>query len=548
MKKTALTILLTAFAAVMALAQTPYDAWLFSENIYEGTARSVAMGNAFTALGGDLGAVSINPAGSAVAGYSQLTLTPSLTVSTSTTEGIPYEGSQSPYFQRKMKSSISNAGLPNVGFTFNFDTGRTSGLKSITAGFIVNCTNSWNEDVYASGTNNATSFLAAAAADISSVGGITPDMLKDNNAYNNPDLLWKEIVGYRSGMFSTMNSQPDVYAGATELIFTNGEIALGGPLKQTYGRSVSGNKYEYIFNIGANISDFVYLGFNLGINSLSYDMTHYFKESAEDPYDFKNDFTDQNGDIHTTYFKDARYKYSYSASGTGVFGKFGVIVTPGSGLRIGAAIQTPTTNQITEQWQESAYTDFTESEFNGNADSPLGNSKYEFNSPWRANIGAAYTLGRLAVVSVDYEAADFGSMRFNAGHGSDYRELFDELNTEIKDTYGWAHQVRIGAEFKPLSTLAVRAGYNLNTSAQKKFLLDGRLEDIDTFYTHYLSFGVGYNSKKSFFADIACRHQFATNESIFPYSDYLEDYGILSPEILNRHSNWKILLTLGWRF
>ena len=62
MRKTAITLLLMA-AATGAYAQSAYDALNFSENIYEGSARTVAMGNAFTALGGDLGAVTINPAG-----------------------------------------------------------------------------------------------------------------------------------------------------------------------------------------------------------------------------------------------------------------------------------------------------------------------------------------------------------------------------------------------------------------------------------------------------------------------------------------------------
>ena len=84
MKKTAITILLAAMSMAAAHAQTAYDALRYSENNYEGTARSVAMGNAFTALGGDLGAVTINPAGSAVAKYSQITLTPGLTFSTNT--------------------------------------------------------------------------------------------------------------------------------------------------------------------------------------------------------------------------------------------------------------------------------------------------------------------------------------------------------------------------------------------------------------------------------------------------------------------------------
>ena len=43
MRKTAITILLT-LAGIAGYAQTAYDGLLFSENNYEGTARSVAMG------------------------------------------------------------------------------------------------------------------------------------------------------------------------------------------------------------------------------------------------------------------------------------------------------------------------------------------------------------------------------------------------------------------------------------------------------------------------------------------------------------------------
>ena len=56
MRKTALVLSLTVFTAVAASAQTEFDALMFSENNYEGTARTMAMGNAFTALGGDPGA------------------------------------------------------------------------------------------------------------------------------------------------------------------------------------------------------------------------------------------------------------------------------------------------------------------------------------------------------------------------------------------------------------------------------------------------------------------------------------------------------------
>ena len=75
MKKTLFTALLS-LTALYAGAQTVYDGLTFSKNEYFGTARSIALGNAMTAVGGDLGSISLNPAGSAVAGYSQFTITP----------------------------------------------------------------------------------------------------------------------------------------------------------------------------------------------------------------------------------------------------------------------------------------------------------------------------------------------------------------------------------------------------------------------------------------------------------------------------------------
>ena len=117
MKRTAITILL-ALCASGLFAQTAYDALMLSENSYEGTARSVAMGNAFTALGGDLGAVTINPAGSAMAPYSQITITPGITVASTTAEGVsPYDNGHLPYFQRKLKSDLTKFNLPNIGFS-----------------------------------------------------------------------------------------------------------------------------------------------------------------------------------------------------------------------------------------------------------------------------------------------------------------------------------------------------------------------------------------------------------------------------------------------
>ena len=245
MKKTLITIFLAA-AAISANAQTAYDALLFSENEYEGTARTMAMGNAFTALGADLGAVGINPAGSAVAKYSQFILTPALTISTATSQGVsPFQDGYLPYFERQMKSNRTRFGLPNFGLSINWDTNRTSGLKNLTFGFVANKTASFDQDVYANGLNSTTTFMGAMAVEAT---GLHAADLNAKDAYDyNP---WSSVIGYQSGMISTYGGYDDEYVGATELIFDNGDIVLGGDIDQTYGRRTSGSKYDYVFNLG----------------------------------------------------------------------------------------------------------------------------------------------------------------------------------------------------------------------------------------------------------------------------------------------------------
>ncbi len=545
MRKIALTLILIVASALAGVAQTAYDAFLFSETDYEGTARTMAMGNAFTALGGDLGSIGLNPAGSAVAKFSQFTITPSLTFTTNTTQGVsPYTDGSLPYFDRKYRNTNTKFAIPNFGITFNWESGRVSGLKNVTFGFVANCTKSWNDDIYAAGTNNSTSFMGSMAAGATTNGYLGSELNQDNAYDYYP---WKDVVGYHSGMISTFGGHNDQFVGASELIIDNNgqiEIAIGGPLDQAYGRQVSGKKNEYLINLGANISDFLYVGANLGITSMSYSYSEYFKETAVNPSDFEIEL--DNGS--RMYFDHMRYNYDYAVETSGVYGKFGLILTPGLGLRLGAAIQTPTATTVYEEWRHSGETYFTDSKYNGSASSPYGNDNYSFREPWRANFGLAWTLGQFAILSADYEMCDYGSMKFVRDGFSDGREYFADLNNDIKTIYGTAQMFRFGAEIK-LGSLAVRGGYGITLSPEKANLYGEALPELRT---RNASFGLGYASKNSFFADLAARYAFASDEYFMPYDDYMYnldgDLVAFAPEILNRTSALKVMLTLGWRF
>lgn len=543
MKKIAITIL-AVLTSLAGFAQNANDAYMFSENLYEGTARTMAMGNAFTALGGDLGSVNINPAGSAVAGYSQFTITPSLTFTVNKAQGapLPNTSSQPGYFQERITSRTSNTGMPNVGFTFNMETGRESGLKNVTFGLVCNQTNSWNGEVMAKGINANTSFMGA-VANTAFLNGYLGSNLGAEDAYD--FMPWREVAAFQSGMISTFGGMDDNFVGASEAVEYDAEndmynIYLAGPLHQTFNRDVNGYKNDFVLNFGANISDFIYIGANLGFTSILYNENWYLTESAVDQNDFE--IALDNGE--SMYFQNMRYDYGYSADGAGVYGKFGIIVTPGYGLRIGAAVQTPTAFTMDETWTQDGKTEFSTGKYSSY--SPFGSAQYSFRSPMRANFGLAYTYGALGLISVDYEMADYGTMRYDTSNAD--REYFSEVNKDINNRFGVSHMLRAGLEVKPLPELAIRAGYSLMTSGEIKDAWGDRLEQKRT---QTASFGLGYSSKGSFFADAAVQTRFLGNEYFMPYEDYTDAAGNIieyAPEIVNHRSFWKALLTIGWRF
>ena len=87
-------------------AQTIYDAYKFSWQTQEGTARSMAMGNASVALGGDLGTISINPASTGVFRFSEASFTPSLS----------FNSSKADYLGTRSSNNRTRFGVSNFGY------------------------------------------------------------------------------------------------------------------------------------------------------------------------------------------------------------------------------------------------------------------------------------------------------------------------------------------------------------------------------------------------------------------------------------------------
>ena len=536
MKKT-IIISMLAGLALSAGAQNMWDAYNYSQTNYLGTARSVGMGNAMTAVGGDLGSLTFNPAGSAVAGYSQITLSPGISIASVNAMGLTLDGDKSPYcFGDENVNSKTKMIFPNFGFMFNFDTHRTRGVKSWSFGIAGNATNNYNSELYASGENMHSSYMGWLSTQ---ANGINVNDIKASNAWDNASIPWPVIVGWDAGLISNTVEDgeviPDQYIGTSEKIFPDGTMGIAGDLSQKYGRLTSGNKYDILMNFGANINDKLFIGANLGVTSLDYRYNEYIYEAAVDPQDFDLNFDE----TAKTYFRDMRSRFALDTDGSGVYFKAGFIATPFSGLRLGAAIQTPTAMTIKESWSYDAYTTYTDSQWDasGGTDYP-GTSTYHFRTPYLLDAGIAYTFGNYGMISADYELCDYSTMRFRT-RGSNFYGDDDYAiqNEDIVAGMKASHLFRLGAEFRPTPSFAVRAGYNYTSTPFKDTVNAAR---------QAVSAGLGYSSNGSFFADLAVRATFMPDEFVKVYEDYLND--MPSPEILAKTKKWDVIFTLGWRF
>ena len=558
--KKIITFVLGAAVAFSAAAQTWQDALLFSENNYSGTARGVAMGNALTAIGGDAGSLIFNPAGSATASYSQFVITPGVTFSFTNTQASA--NNLEAYHGQSVNNTYARMKLPNVGFILNMETGRRSGLKRMSFGLVLNSTNNFTGRFKSGGVNADNSYAASLA---SSADGFSENVLANGDWFYSGDPArmpaWVDMTGYRSGMFNAVSGRDGAYVALTEIIDEKGDFRLASPVYQQYGQQSRGTKTDALINFAMNFSDKFYIGANLGITTLRYALSEFWYEAPENVADFP---TIRYSDGTTAQFESLRMNRKYQLNGTGVYLKLGALWRPVAGLRVAAAVQTPTLLNLSERYGYSGEVSLG-GRYAMNASSPEDEWIYALTSPFRANVGLAYTIGSRAVVSADYEFVHYGQARFRS-RTSDYgygTGSFSGVNLDIKDLLGASHQLRLGGEFKASSLVSVRAGYNLTTGAQRNYL-DGdkvvplALQDRLALLKHSVSAGVGF-SFGSLFLDAAVRARFLPVDYVIPYNYYYApnaseyyykevDDAIITPEIMVRSVQLDALLTLGWRF
>ena len=460
MKRLFLAAILLLGVTVLGVAQNDIDAFRFSQSDYEGTARFMGAGGAFSAVGAEFSALNVNPAAIGVYKKSEITFTP-LVISIYNDNAL-YNGHNS-------RTSNVKYSLANAGGAFRIGLNQENGWKSINLGFGYNRTQDYNNTFRIEGNSHNSSMMDVYLADVQG---------KNLGNINDGELLaWKT---YMLDYDSINNRFFSPFAGKS--------------LHQKLVSECSGANDEMAFSIGSNYNDQLFIGATIGVPIINYNEKTKYTEA------------DESG---TNYISDFLITENLRIRTAGVNLKLGVIYQPVDFVRIGAAFHTPSYFGRVR----SNYTKTMTSYYPDGRNSGTYENNYAFNytltTPLRAIGSVAFLIKKRAFVSAEYEFTGYGMARMSSNEYS-----FDEENQAIQDKYGACHTVRIGGEVYVTNNFLLRAGYNFKSSAYRKSVDNNNA-------MHTASAGFGFRTKY-FFCDFAYVFKTKT-ENVWLYdSDFVD--------------------------
>ena len=524
---------------------------LSQEQFNFGTARSMAMGGAFTSLGADQAAMVLNPAGLGMYRTGEFAITPLVSIAKSETAGtLPYEG-----------DSKTGFSIGNFGGVFNVHEG-SGRLLSFNIGLGYTRLADYNYDQsfsYAPRAGRAS--IADAMALMLEAGNLVPDQLNGERGWGVDPFFWPAAAGYKSYLLD-MNGNGLWYPAE---IGYNADIEGGMRLRSR------GSMGEFSVAMGGNVDNKWYFGLTIGIRSLERRTDLYYGEAYSygggNGYDSQTKAVDTEGNLLPKVMQSMGLAQRMKVEGAGVNIKLGVIYRPIEALRLGFALHTPTFYSLDRYYElamstysigETSATDPTTHEYTSDQVSPLlednGPNTWDFVTPTRMMFGASYTLGQVAVLSVDYERAWYNGIRVKGQPYLAWGAGKSDFKQDFKHYFKGSNTLRVGVEVRPAPMLALRAGYGYIGSMLKDDATV--LSSPAVCKTNYYTCGAGLNLGRSCYLDVAyCYAKQDTTEYMLFYgnrypknhlSEVVEWYeSDRYSTSLTRHN---IALTFGVRF
>jgi hypothetical protein len=444
----------------VAHSQEIPDAVRYAQDNLNGTARFRAMGGAFGSLGGDLSAINVNPAGSAIFSNNQLT------ISLSTFN----KKNDSNYFGTTTSDSENNFDMNQTGGVFVFKNRNTSSnWKKFSVAINYENVNDFDNSVFSAGVNPTNSvdkyFLSYA-------NGVPLGDIDDNgNNYSRyAELDHGAQQAYLGYWGYAINSTDDTNLNNTRYV---SNVTSGGNYYQENSIYSSGYNGKLSFNAATSYKDKLYIGVNLNSHFTDYVQTTSFYESNRN--NLSTDYT-----VTNLRFNNNLYTY-----GTGFSFQIGAIAKVTKEIRLGFAYDSPTWFNFTDELSQNltaVSANRTEQLPADVVDPQIINyyAPYELNTPSKFTGSFAYIFGKTGLISIDYTIKDYASTAFQPQNDSYFRDL----NNQMSNILAISNEIRIGAEYK-IKEWSLRGGYRFEESPYKNNTTIG---DLNSF-----SGGLGYN-------------------------------------------------------
>lgn len=558
-------------------AQSAIDAYRFAPSDIKGTARFVAMGGAFGALGGDLSCLGQNPGGIGI--YRKYDI--------GTTIGVDLQQNSAEAFGAKTDTKQSKFLFNNIGGVMSINL-YSETFPNFNLGFTYNKAASFNRH-YKGSVGKLSNSMSNYFAGLSNREHVGIDELTGaSDPYLNGYTPWGSILAYDGYlMYNLADGDNTKWIGQWNDA-TSGSAAFD--VEET------GSINEYNFALGGNIKNIVFWGMDFAIADISYTLRSGWGEALQNAYIDEN-FANADVPAETSLvYGPANWTLGnyYHAHGTGFTYKFGVIVKPIQELRLGFAFHTPTWYALKEDFNASLATKYgNESNYalektNAGFD---GYNNYNYRSPWKFIFSTAGVIGNNLILSADYELATYGNMKFSeydpydTGYYNDNHYLDDwgygpyyvKTRSDIpsaslpsagasSDPYYYANQdiktyfknmstFRLGAEYRVIPQFSLRAGFAYQTSPVNAGTRDNHqiiyTAGTNPSYTfdndaYYLSLGAGYRYRY-FYVDLAYQYKHRSAD-FHAYTPDPSASGTPSPQSKLSLVNNNVVLTMGFRF
>ncbi len=454
MKKLAF-LLITLLSFTYTQAQNITDAYRYSSEDLTGTARFRAMSGAFGALGGDMSAISLNPAGSAVFLNSFGTIT------------LDFRNSNSDvnYFNGYTSNEESDVYFNQAGGVMVFDTANNSSWKKFSLAMNYSKTKNFDDSFVAAGTgNNSIDQYFLGYAD-----GLPLDLLQTMDGESISELYTylgeNEGFGAQQAMLGYQGYVIDHDLDDPNNTTYNSFIAPGN-FNQEFASYATGLNGKFTFNFGTQYEDFLFLGANLNTHFINYDRSTRYLETNNNSGSLTN---------------EVRFNNNLSTNGNGFSFQLGVIAKVNENVRVGASYESPTWLNIEEQTTQYLETNNNDNErvtVNPNVLNVYPD--YTLKTPSKLNGSIAVLFGAQGLISFDYSYKDYSSIEFRPKDDPD----FSYQNAQISDNLKAASTFRFGGEYR-IQNWSLRGGYRFEESPYQDEITVGDL-------TGY-SAGFGYN-------------------------------------------------------